>query len=96
MQERPLTQREIRARKKQRQKVEYVTLYNPKKMALPLQLSAPPGWDFYTGEQTVQLKPKERSRFPAHRLMKEQIINLEKKGLLKVMSGHEHLGKKIT
>jgi len=96
MKQRALTQKEIKAQRRKQEQIEYVMLYNPKRMTLHLQLSPPPGMDFFRGEQTVQLKHKEQSRFPAHRLMKEQIINLEKRGMLKVLSGHEHLGKKIT
>jgi len=94
--DRPLTQREIRARKRSRKEISYVMLYNPKRMAIPIQLSPPPGWDFWTGEQTVQLKGREQCKFPAHRLNEDQIVNLEKKGMLKVLSGHQHLGKRLT
>lgn len=97
MADRPLTQREIKARKKKRSEVHYVTLYNPSKgQLIPIQLSAPPGVDFFRGEQTIHLKPRERNKFPAHRLNKHQINNLEKKGMLKVFSGSEYLGNTIT
>lgn len=96
MSDKPLTQKEIKAAKKKRIDIKYVMLYNPSNMLLPLQLSAPPGVDFYRGEQTVHLKPKERGKFPAHRLHSSQITNLEKKGMLKVLAGHEHLGTRIV
>lgn len=85
-QKRPLTQRELRQIKKNRNDVEYVLIINKsKKQTLPIQLKSPPGVDWFVGEQAVMLYPQRMSKFPAHRLYSEQITNLQKQGRIQVL-----------
>ncbi len=91
---RPLTQREIRAQqeKKKKRERQFVTLYNKsKKKPVYIQLRAPEGMDFYTGEQTVTLHANEQEKFPVGRLYSHQVINHEKQGRISILSGREHM-----
>jgi hypothetical protein len=82
----PQTQREIAA-SKQKTKGGVMTIYNKSKQAIPIQLKAPKGVDFYRGEQTVWLDVGRTDKFPVSRLYKDQIINQQKAGRLLVISG---------
>ena len=86
---RPLTQREIRDRKNKAANVVYVTIINKMdSQTIPIQLRAPSGHDFFSGEQTIMLYPKRMGRFPQHRLYAEQIENFQKAGRIQVLSAY--------
>lgn len=83
---RPLTQRELKQQKKNNQQQEYVIVVNKtKNQMVPIQLKAPPGVDWFAGEQTVQLYPHKMARFPKSRLYLEQIDNYQKAGRVSVI-----------
>ena len=85
-QKRPLTQRELRAAKKKTTNVEQIVIVNKSKsQTVPIQLKAPPGVDWFVGEQTVPLYPKRMAKFPKNRLYMEQIINYQKQGRVQVI-----------
>ena len=85
-QRKPLTQRELRALKKKQTNVEQVVIVNKSKsQTVPIQLKAPPGIDWFVGEQTVPLYPKRMSKFPKSRLYMDQITNYQKQGRIQVI-----------
>lgn len=84
---RPQTQREIAAARQKKIAPATMTIYNKAKQAIPIQLRAPKGVDFYRGEQTVWLDVGRSDKFPVSRLYKDQIINQQKSGRLLVISG---------
>ena len=85
-QKRPLTQRELRAAKKNRDNVDYVLIINKsKKQSIPIQLKTPPGVDWFVGEQAAMLYPQKMAKFPQNRLYSEQIANLQKQGRIQVL-----------
>lgn len=84
---RPMTQREIAAARQKKKIGAMMTIYNKAKQAIPIQLRAPSGVDFYRGEQTVWLGTGRSDKFPVSRLYKDQIINQQKAGRLLVISG---------
>jgi len=81
---RPLTQREIRQAKKEKQQEEYVLVHNICKQMIPVQLKPPVGVDFYRGEQTVPLQRGKSAKFPKSRLRMTQIENLQKSGMVRI------------
>lgn len=81
---RPLTQREIRQQRKEKDSESYVMIHNTSKQSIPIQLRAPTGVDFYVGEQTIPLYPGKSGKFPKSRLIDNQLINLQKAGRIKV------------
>lgn len=84
---RPMTQAELIEARKSRRPEEFITLTNKSRTQIvPIQLRAPAGVPFVIGEQTVQLFPQQSAKFPKSRLMSEQVINLTKLGLLRVLS----------
>jgi len=84
---RPLTQREIRQLKKEKNQEEYTMIHNVSRQAINIQLKSPVGIDFLAGEQTVPLFRGKSSQFPKNRLRQEQIVNLQKAGRIKVSEG---------
>lgn len=60
-----------------------VRLYNCSKQILPLQVR-PPGSDFYTNEQQVRLPPGKTVLLPKTHLLADQILNLQRRRMLKV------------
>ena len=83
--DRPPTQRELKAR--QAKKTTFISLYNRSRHSVSIQLKAPPGVDFYIGEQTCPVLPGKVGKFPVDRLYKEQITNHQKAGRIKIISG---------
>jgi hypothetical protein len=83
----PQTQRDIAAARQKKSSGAMMTIYNKAKQAIPVQLKAPKGVDFYRGEQTVWLGVGRSDKFPISRLYKDQIINQQKAGRLLVISG---------
>lgn len=86
MADKPLTQRELRQRKKEKEKLEAqkVFITNLGKQAVPIQLKAPHGVDWFVGEQTTVLGKGKSAHFPKHRLYRDQIENLKRQRYIKV------------
>ena len=60
---RPLTQREIRKQKQRLASTKFVTIINRSgSQTIPIQLKAPKGQHFFTGEQTVPLYPRKMAQ----------------------------------
>jgi len=85
---RPLTQREIRKSRKEKQEEEYIIIHNICKQMVPIQLKAPIGVDFYRGEQTINLNRGKSAKFPKSRLRMPQITNLQKSRMIKVSTAN--------
>lgn len=71
-----------------KQKSHVIRIYNSSKQMIPIQLRAP-GGDFYTSEQQVRLNPKTDVQLPKSHLRMDQIENLQKKGLIRVVYDSE-------
>lgn len=82
--QRPLTQREIKKAKKEKQQEEYITVHNICKQMILIQLQAPVGVDFYAGEMSVPLNKGKSAKFPKSRLRMTQIENLQKSGMIRI------------
>lgn len=82
------TQRQIQKEKNKKIIEEYVTILNCSKQLITIHLKAPTGVDnFFLGAQGIYLHPGKKASFPKSRLMMdEQIINLQKKGTIKVLN----------
>ena len=65
-----------------------VRLYNSSKQMIPLQVRAP-GSDFFTSEQQVRVLPGHDVLLPKNHLMSEQIENLQKRGMVKIVYDSE-------
>lgn len=65
-------------------KTRVVRLYNSSKQMIPLQVRAP-GSEFYTGESQVRLDPGKDVSLPYDHLRHEQIDNLKRRGMIKVL-----------
>ncbi len=65
-----------------------VRIYNCSNQMIPLQVRAP-GADFFTSEQQVRIGPGKDVMLPKNHLRKEQIENLQKRGMLKVVYDSE-------
>ena len=81
---RPLTQREIKKAKKEKQREEYITIHNICKQMIPIQLKPPVGVDFFQGEMSVPLRKGKSAKFPKSRLRTTQIENLQKSGMIRI------------
>jgi len=82
----PKTQRQI-AKEQAPVAVDTVVLYNCSKQMIAIHLKPPEGVNFFIGAQTIYLHPSKRATFAKDRLMwNEQISNLQKKGMLKVLA----------
>jgi hypothetical protein len=72
-------------------KSEMVRLYNSSKQMIPLQVRVP-GGDFYRSEHQVRLNPGNDVQLPKSHLRVDQIENLQRRGMLKILydsSEHE-------
>ena len=65
-------------------KTRVVRLYNNSKQMIPLQVRAP-GSEFYTGESQVRLDPGKDVILPYSHLRQEQIDNLKRRGMLRIL-----------
>lgn len=82
----PKTQRQI-AKENTPVVEDTVVLYNCSKQMLAIHLKQPAGVNFFLGAQTIYLHPNKQATFIKNRLMwEEQISNLQKKGMLKVLA----------
>ena len=65
-----------------------IRVYNCSKQMISLQVKAPNG-DFYTGEQQIRLNPGKDVTLPKSHVRTEQIENLQKKRMIKVIYDKE-------
>lgn len=84
MPDRPRTQRELKKQRKAKEQVEFVTVTNTSKQAVPIQLKAPKNVDFFTGEQTTYLRIGKSQKYPKHRVYPDQLRNLQAKRYIRV------------
>lgn len=61
-----------------------IRVFNSCRQMIPLQLR-PPGTSFYRNEQQVRLNPGQHALLPYDHLRADQIENLQKKGMIKVI-----------
>lgn len=65
-----------------------VRIYNCSKQMIPLQVRAP-GSDFFTNEHQIRLDPGKDVALPKSHLREDQIENLRKKRMIKVIYDSE-------
>ena len=65
-----------------------VRIYNCSKQLVPLQVK-PPGADFYTSESQVRLIPGQDTLLPYSHLRWEQIENLQRRGMIRILYDSE-------
>ncbi len=65
-----------------------VRIYNNSKQMIPLQVRAP-GGDFFTSEQQVRVMPGKDVLLPKSHLRSDQIENLQKRGMVRVVYDSE-------
>lgn len=70
------------------QKSHVLRIYNNSRQMIPIQARAP-GSDFFTGEQQVRIAPGKDVLLPKSHLRKDQVENLQKRGLIKVLYDSE-------
>lgn len=71
-----------------KKKSHVVRIYNNSKQMIPLQVRAP-GGDFFTSEQQVRIMPGKDVLLPKTHLRVDQIENLQKKGMVRVVYDSE-------
>jgi len=65
-------------------KTRVVRVYNSSKQMIPLQVRIP-GSGFFAGESQVRLDPGQDALLPYDHLLSDQIENLKRRGMLKIM-----------
>ena len=85
----PLTQKQIKKEKIIASNTNYTTILNTSKQMVTIQLKAPPGVDFFVGEQTITLMPGKFAQFPVSRLYNDQVKNHQKAGRIKILLASE-------
>lgn len=65
-----------------------IRIYNCSKQLIPLQARTP-GGDFYTSEQQIRISPGQDVLLPKAYLRADQIENLQKRGMIKVLHDSE-------
>lgn len=70
-----------------------VRVYNNSRQMIPLQVRSP-GADFYTGEQQVRLAPGRDVLLPKNHLRSDQIENLQKRGMIKIVYDSEMIDER--
>ena len=68
--------------------VRMVRIINNSKQMIPLQMR-PPGTSFYRNEQQIRLNPGKHAMLPYDHLRADQIENLQKKGIIKIIFDSE-------
>ena len=87
---RPLTQKEIQAKKRQTDDTRAtITVVNTSRQVIPIHVKPAPGIDFYQGAQDIRLNPGQKMTFPKKRLWSTQIDRLQKRRFLQVFSDTE-------
>ena len=69
-------------------KSEMIRLYNSSKQMIPIQVRVP-GGDFYRSEHQVRLNPGNDVQLPKSHLRADQIENLQRRGMLKILSSEQ-------
>ena len=89
----PKLVREIKAEKEQakQQNKSIITIANISKQMIPIHLNPPAGVDFYIGAEDKHLRPGQRYPFPKHRVRIQQIIRLQKRGFISVISDSDRI-----
>jgi len=83
----PKTQRQLAQEEANKTIEEYIKIKNVSKQMIPINLVSPKGVNFFVGNQSIYLHAGKTQEFPKSRLMwNEQIINLQKKGMIKIVS----------
>ena len=90
---RPLTQKEIRARRKPRDS-ETITIINTSPQLIRIHCRPAPNQDFYYGARDVDLFPGKRVTLPKSRLWTTQISRLRKRGMISIISDSEKVKQK--
>ena len=72
-----------------------VRIYNCSRQMIPLQVRAP-GSDFYTNEQQIRLDPGKDVVLPKSHLLADQIENLQRKRMVKVIYDSEAVEEAVT
>jgi len=72
-----------------KKKTHVVRIYNNSKQMIPLQVRAP-GGDFFTSEQQVRIMPGKDVLLLKSHLRADQVDNLAKKGLVRVVYDSEN------
>jgi hypothetical protein len=72
-----------------------VRIYNCSKQMIPIQVRIP-GSDFYTNEQQIRLDSGKDVALPKSHLRSEQIENLQKKRLIKVIYDSEAVDNEVN
>jgi len=70
-----------------------VRVYNCSKQMIPLQARSP-GGDFYTNEQQVRISPGQDVLLPKSHLRQDQLENLQKRGLIRIIYDSEMVEEK--
>ena len=81
---RPLTQREIKKSRQAKVDEPEQTVMNVSTQTIGIQISKPDG-DFYIHEQTINVKPGGSFRDKISKFNRNQIDNLKKKRIIKVV-----------
>lgn len=71
-----------------------IRIYNCSKQMVPLQIR-PPGSDFYTSEAQVRLAPGQDTLLPASHIREEQIDNLQRRRMIRVIYDSEESAQKV-
>jgi hypothetical protein len=91
MAKRPLTQREIRARKGQGVKRDKVTILNTSRQIVPITIKHGKGQDFFLHSQTIWLHPGKSAAIWKDKLYDTQISGLCKKRIIALYGDTEKL-----
>ena len=67
-----------------RAKSESIRIYNSSKQMIPIQVRSPKG-DFYASEQQIRLLPGKDVLLPKSHIMQEQVDNLAKRRMIRVI-----------
>jgi len=73
-----------------KEKSHVMRVYNNSKQMIPIQVRTP-GGDFYTSEQQVRILPGKDVLLPKNHLRRDQIENLQKRGIIKVLFDSENI-----
>jgi hypothetical protein len=65
-----------------------IRVYNNSSQLIPLQVRSPNG-DFYTSEQQVRIAPNKSVVLPKSHVRQDQIENLQKRGMIRVVYDSE-------
>lgn len=81
---RPLTQREIRNIRRKSEDSKTISVFNPKKRVVHLQVREPSS-DFYMGEQTIRISPNRAYVNKLNNFNINQLNNLRARGDIRII-----------